>query len=680
MCFEDFMREQRERKINYNYSKYGTTGVFSSESAQPIEYILTSIPIDNVEDLSFAREINDNARNFDYLIQRDIDEDRARKDICSYLTSASCNKTFFLPPLIVAVVGVDKDNGLQDYFPNMEVRRKDKTFIREWVGLFKVTNYLDDEKGVNLRMTPEGVINIDLEQVLFEMYLPSSSSGGRLVVIDGQHRLFALKYLYTHERDKVKGITIPICIVYSPRSTKENHLNSNELVDVPTILRKLFVDVNSTVEKVSGHFLTLLSDDNFGSIICREFCSTLYNETGSSGLELSLVEWNTKNHKESKTISRIHSITSIGLLNETLYDYFGKSRSKLNILEALIEFDIANYNSADMDGSVSIDELPWSGFNVEIKEDLKNKAKVEIVPYLKRIFFEADVFNASFLIFQDLVGRKLTEIKEERDVFSECYNYLRNYYMYNDPIPETKGIKSKCKTVQTRLNQWYQEEIKEKSNSIAYTVVYQKSLLFAWIEICLICKKIGLDKEIATSLLIEMMNKTLSKEFNFYDYTHPYMQDNLYSGSKIRVAKRTSEQFKLLTFAILGNDGFINSISLKYNLQSEQKQKLHILGKDSSSIFFQKLRSEKQKLFSKNYKHNFSLSAEDKRKLTDAEEKRNAQIFSSSDSENKLHAAIAFDELIRSMVETDLLNCAKILGLKLGYEDFFYLVDDDEQE
>jgi len=676
------MREARQKKINYNYPKYGTTGVFSSDSSQPIEYVLTSLSINEINDLSYAKDIQESTKDFDYLIQRDIDEERARKDICSYLTSASSNKTFFLPPLIVAVVGVDKDNNLIDYYPPMDITKTDTHLIREWSGLFEVTNYFDVQKGSTLKLSHEGSYeNIDLEQVLFEMHLPSSSTGGRLVVIDGQHRLFALKHLFEHEREKVNGITIPICIVYSPLSSESNIDRIDELVDVKTTLRKLFIDVNSTVEKVSGHFLTLLSDDNLGSIICREFCSKAYSEIAKDGRGLSLVEWNTKNYKESKTISRAHSITSIGLLNDALYDNFGATKAKVDSLRDLLDFDVSEYSSILAEYETAIDDLPWSTFSIELRNELKVTIKNEIVEHLVRLFFEPKVYATALDIFNELVDEKLVEIRNERDSFSECYNYLKNYYLFNDPIPDSKSLLSKCKTLQSRVNQWHQEQIKDRSQPIAFTAVYQKSILSCWKDITLFGKKkLGIEKSISTSILINLIDETQLKSRRIFEYTQPYMQDNIYNGSRIRATKRTIEQLKFITLAMLGNVDFLKEMSTKFGLTSEQIKLLGDYGKEHASVFFEKLRTEKQKTFAKNYKHNFSLSVEEKRALSEAEELRNTQIYSSTDSENKVDAAITFDELIRSMVKVDLTNCASVLAEKLGFEDFFYLVDFEEIE
>ena len=329
-------RRNKNKVINYNYEKFGATGAFVTENSSPVEYFLTSIPISQIDELCFARDVESKTKNFDYLIQRDIDEERARKDICSYLADSEKGKVIFLPPLIAAVIGVDTDGVIEDYYPDCEISidntaittintevEDEQDIIREWPGLFKISTIVDKKNGTKL-VTDDVIshIPLDIQQANFKMNLKKTTTGGRLVVIDGQHRLFALKYLMANEPSKVKNLTIPICIMYSPLSTSQNKKENDDIPTITNVLRKLFVDVNSTVEKVSGHFLTLLSDDNLGSIVCRDFCSKVHNEGVNNGRGLGLIEWNTKNDKESKTISRSHSITSIGVIYDTLEKLF----------------------------------------------------------------------------------------------------------------------------------------------------------------------------------------------------------------------------------------------------------------------------------------------------------------------------------------------------------------------
>ncbi|HIF9069703.1 TPA: hypothetical protein ACX6QT_002246 [Photobacterium damselae] len=683
-------RRGKENRVNYNYQKFGSAGIFASEGMQPIEYLLTSVPIKLIDELSFARDVQSDKRDFDYLIQRDIDEERARKEICTYLAAGEKGKVAFLPPLIAAIVEVDSDGRIEDYYPDCEVSydgkvdleevtiENDKELVREWPGLYKITSYVDKKAGVKLPSdTVSSKFPIDIQQVNFEMYRSVSSAGGRLVVIDGQHRLFALRYLIENEPDKVSGLTVPICIVHSPLSTKINSAQDSNTLSVSSVLRRLFVDVNSTVEKVSGHFLTLLSDDNIGSMICREFCSKVHGEEALNERGLGLVEWNTKNHKESKTISRKHSITSIGVIYDTLESLF-YSKSGAKNLRTLLDFDLGSYELEDHEAIT--DYLPWTGFDMSVKNSLKEKVKKSLVDTLYSLFFEPKVYKESVAIFNEILDEKLESIKSERDIYSECIPYLKKYYLYNDPIPSVKSIdntlNARCKKILKEINLWHDEQISKRSNQTAFLAVYQKSVIAGWVELFIQCKKYGLSESLVASIYVRLIDATFEKERSLFDYHQPYMQDNVYIGPRIRATKRTINQFKMLTLSYLGNDVVLLEICEKLSLSKEVKSKLETIGKENASRFFKGLTQEKEKLFEKNYKHNFSLSNEQKRELSEAENRRNSDIYSSDDSGNKVEAVLEFEQLIKRMVTNDLKECANILSVKFEYSDFFYLVDD----
>ncbi|WP_135005517.1 MULTISPECIES: hypothetical protein, partial [Pseudomonas syringae group] len=98
----------------YEFKKEGAFGVFKTNGSVPIEYFMTSFKVDDLTFLSYAKDVNTDL-NFDYLIQRDIDEDRARAEISQYLAAKegeAQKEIVFLPPLLVAVVGVDQNNRL----------------------------------------------------------------------------------------------------------------------------------------------------------------------------------------------------------------------------------------------------------------------------------------------------------------------------------------------------------------------------------------------------------------------------------------------------------------------------------------------------------------------------------------------------------------------------------------
>jgi hypothetical protein len=113
-------RRQAAAPFLYEFEKNGAFGVFKTNGSVPIEYFMTSFKVDELPYLSYAKDVNTEL-NFDYLIQRDIDEDRAIAEISQYLAAKEGvvqKDIVFLPPLLVAVVSVDHDNCLDDYYPD----------------------------------------------------------------------------------------------------------------------------------------------------------------------------------------------------------------------------------------------------------------------------------------------------------------------------------------------------------------------------------------------------------------------------------------------------------------------------------------------------------------------------------------------------------------------------------
>jgi hypothetical protein len=201
----------RRSNINghkYEYDKAGAFGCFRSINTEPVEYILTTFSIDEFSRLSYARDLQTEL-NFEYLIQRDIDEERALAEISQYIsaeTGRKQNEVVFLPPLLVAVVGTDDNNKIQSHYPTCAFKEDEdqygQLFVREWPGLFKVENY-GVQGGLKHKISyekEEAHLTVDTEQAKIHLNLaPKDSSGAKLVVIDGQHRLFALNYLRQHE-------------------------------------------------------------------------------------------------------------------------------------------------------------------------------------------------------------------------------------------------------------------------------------------------------------------------------------------------------------------------------------------------------------------------------------------------------------------------------------------------
>ena len=87
----------------------GTFGRFKTESSREVYYVLSSIPIDDVNDLSTASDLFEtDALRFAELIQRDIDRARVIRMADGYLKSND-SKVIFFPPLLACIVLFDED-------------------------------------------------------------------------------------------------------------------------------------------------------------------------------------------------------------------------------------------------------------------------------------------------------------------------------------------------------------------------------------------------------------------------------------------------------------------------------------------------------------------------------------------------------------------------------------------
>ena len=109
----DFFEDEKE----YDIERQGSYGRFYTSNSYPIEYILTTLRPEQLDEyLTFARDVRPERIDFDLLMQRDIDEDRVRNKIAPYLDpglgesgefKSSGPRALFFPPLLVAIAPVE---------------------------------------------------------------------------------------------------------------------------------------------------------------------------------------------------------------------------------------------------------------------------------------------------------------------------------------------------------------------------------------------------------------------------------------------------------------------------------------------------------------------------------------------------------------------------------------------
>lgn len=666
-------RRSNSSAYNYGFHKSGAFGVFKSNNSLPIEFLMTSFSLDDLASLSYARDINTKL-NFDYLIQRDIDEERARDEISQYLAAGEGRlqkEIVFLPPILVAIVKVDEQDSLVDYYPACDfIETADENgdvYEREWPGLFKIENY-PLSNGSNFDFECNGNIlqhKIDYEQAKLKVNITRKTvSGGRLVVIDGQHRLCALNYLKSNYREAVEGISVPVCIVYSPLSC-ENKSDDVSIPNIAEVLRNLFVDVNATVERVSGHFLTLLSDQTLGSIICRELCKKSLQDAGELGL--GLIEWNTKKHKESLEISREHTITSIGVINNALDECF-KTKSGVRLISEIISLNKSDFTfdfgEDEYDEQIPLPEyFPWRDFLSRHKKDLTELVNSSITPSIYTLFFgDNSIYKNYINEFHHYFVAKKERFKDDRSINAGIFETVKNHILLNDPLE---------KSSHSMLNEVLADIKAIRENSLADFArkgIFQKALLEAWSLICakFILKKINLKK--IPLYLNEFVSNCFTWENNIFDSRHMYLQDTIFNGQKIKVTKVAKRQIIRLILAQAAAPKMSGTLINNHGIDDDELAVLTEMAKMEAGNYIQQMASDKKKAFEKSYKTNFSIDAFERDELYEAELKRSEEIKASKNSDE----ISGFEKLVAKHTFNDIKSSYEGLVNVLGFNDISY--------
>lgn len=647
--------------------------------------MMTSFSVDDLAELSYSKDINTDL-NFDYLIQRDIDEERARVEISQYISSSEDRvqkDIVFLPPLLVSIVNVDSNNKLIDYYPNCSLNSTDDNgviFERVWPGIFKIRNFeIQNGKAISVKYygseIKDEVITVDINQAIININSTREGvAGARLVVIDGQHRLFALNYLRKEHPDKIKNIVVPVCIVYSPYST----LINSTVVQVPTIpevLRNLFVDINSTVERVSGHFLTLLSDRTLGSIICREFCKKILSERQEYGL--GLIEWNTKKHKESLEISRDYTITSIGVINNILEDCFGTRNgikiltSILGIQESATEFDFSEFedDEDDEDNIVSNipETFPWSGFLSKHKPILTKLVNETLTKTLVTLFFETKCFADYYDNLRGFFEEQEAKIKSNRSCDSGVFYFAKKHILLNDP--ETKKSLPLINELISEL-----KSRKEKIvPSLASKSICHKAMVEAWF---LLCSKIiahKKDLKIVDKIIQYCVESAFSPNVQLFNEQRLFIQDTIYINQRIKVTKVARRQIVRLFFSQLLLKANIERLVNDLKIDNELQDVLINFAKSEVGAYLNQMSKDKTNTFIKTFRSNYNLDDIDRDKLLAAEANRTKEIKQKNASE----VYTEFDDLVKFYTKEGIVNAYQDLTNCLKSNDFDFSFDNE---
>jgi len=535
------------RPSNQNISVFdkqirGFYGEFKSDKSYPLAFVQSVLPIEDIRMLKTTSEaFSTKSLDFEELIQRDIDHKRVREIADLYLKKGE-ERVLFFPPLLVSLIAIDDEQ----IIPTFEsVKHEKDSSVKEvkstWGGdRFQLLLPYDDE--------PTGFsYSFDSDDVNSNPYwsiLKINSKRLALVVIDGQHRLSALKYLLDNadpdNRNTVRDISVPICVVFSAQAIKES--TNSETINRD--LRELFVRINTTSREVSGHFTILLSDKKLSSIAIRSFCDKS-KVTNIDGLSfLNLIEWNQRESKISSKINRKYSVTTIQVISDTLSTYIfeekkgGKTRSILNL--------DAHKESLEKNGDL-ISSISESNFTPAQIDTLRDIISDKLSGALVLLFFNPRPYKEVQESFKKSVGILNDDISKGINGAKYFKESILGKFRDSNIIDSEEAKVSEKRFI---------DNIIVNSNDKPYfSNTFQQGLIRVWAELSVKLSKYGLTPNDVANALIEPLNLVcFNKEYNLFDPERMYSQKIIYNGQRYIVTDRAKSNWYRLIFMSFIND------------------------------------------------------------------------------------------------------------------------------
>ncbi len=233
-------------KVTYNQTKYGYFGELGTGANANVRFLQTALSPDELDSITLIENIPGSERwHVQDLFQRDVDKERVTQEVLPYLKDK--DRVKFFNPLTLALLPLSTDGqAIESALPHVEAKNINENghpyTLYEWEDYYKF--------GLH-RTTPAF------------SYLNWNDHRVRIVAIDGQHRLSALKRWKNEPPDSSRdlaGWTIPVVVlgIFKAVPTKQT-------ASFLEIVRKTFVYINSTAQKIDEARKTLLDDE---SVVC----------------------------------------------------------------------------------------------------------------------------------------------------------------------------------------------------------------------------------------------------------------------------------------------------------------------------------------------------------------------------------------------------------------------------
>lgn len=620
---------------HYDVHHVGSFGRFFSGGSFPVDYLQASFTAADLVDLTFAQELHPDGQDFELLMQRDIDKERVLKSVVPYLNPADsrvqAERAIFFPPILVAVVPV-KNKEMQPYYPDELITDDPQILTREWPGLLKLEFYLDSSvTAYSQKLLQAGVqkdFRVEKAPVKLSIRKPKGNEeGASLVVIDGQHRLSALMHVYKTNPKVLDGVCVPVCILFPPNSTRayQTHVAGKDVLTVQAVFRSLFVDVNTSMQHVGGHFSILLSDTSLSGVICRKFCDSIFKKYESRGL--AQIEWNIKTKKDATIINRSYSITSIGILDKALTKAFsGAAKSSLlSFVLALPEIESELYSAELEHDEDEVKSIEWDKFSIQQKNLLAKQVSEHLIPCLEEIFFGLEGYRELRNKFAQSMGA--LEAERDKSANPDMYSAVIQQILEYKPIEDSSR---RARDLYSSFERTIEGQTEGHLESLLQYAIIQRGILDAWTILLDKLKDQAVTPIEITKAYVEIVNLAFHNDGERFKAQRLYMQYTVWESVNIKPVEETRTAISNCILTLLATDSVADKFVRRLDVgdkSSKLVDRLVTLGVTKAGDFIGQYHKFRQKYFLKTYKVEFALLSDDDRALlADLEEEYQKQL------------------------------------------------------
>ena len=519
--------------VKFSKEIRGSFGRFKTEHSYSLYYLTTSIPSSETSLLSTASELfKTDKTDFEELIQRDIDYSRVRNIANKYLSQGK-DRVIFFPPLLASLVLLDNEGNIQkQYLTYEELFHTDEEIGETLRGTWDHDGFqLDlpeaDEDSSERKILWNGV---EKHYYDFAAMLRINPRRAKLVVLDGQHRLEAIRLIQKNEDQKpiLSDIEIPICIVWPPDAVKRD--GSNELMTQD--FRELFVRINSEPKRVSGHFIALLKDDSYSAMATRRLADLFksINFPGSWN-RLHLLEWNTREDERVEVRTRDFSVTTISIVARALSEHLfsqGLASELLFLDERSEEFQAVD------------PEFSWDGVldrtqKTKIDDILKNQIDTYLVKALEILFRKPSPYQKLETALNSAFEKLNNKVNENNSSFIGLKKTLDSYIYKEDEIFEES-----TKSAYSDFKSWIAYDQKDR---IYFLAVFQQALIRHFLNIAAVAITYDIRlPDVAEAAILSLEELALVSKDRFLGSERKYTRRMLWRNENVNFGSIWAKQ------------------------------------------------------------------------------------------------------------------------------------------